>query len=175
MDKDEYEYIGTITGKKSFKGSFELKDVPKGIDILREGASILIGFSPKFSKTYSLQKFQSSKKTKQIKFKEVNDDKNFKDFIEKGVFISRDDILTEEDNALVDEIVGCVVYDNETGEKLGKIIDVWYLPGNDVWVCKTEKGDLPLPVIDDVIISADFEKEEIRVKIIDGLWDLVEG
>lgn len=175
MSNEEFEYIGTITGKKSFRGVLELKDVPKGIEKLKEGASILVGFSPKFAKNFTLQKFKNSKKSKQIKFKEINDDNTFSQFLEKGVFISRDDILTNEDEALVDEIIGCIAIDNSTKEQLGKIIDVWYLPGNDVWVCKTTKGDLPLPVTNEVILSTDFEKEEILVNIIDGLWDLVEG
>jgi ribosomal 30S subunit maturation factor RimM len=47
------------------------------------------------------------------------------------------------------------------------------MPANDVWVMKTEQGEIPLPVIDDVIISTDISKKTITVYMMDGLLDLV--
>ena len=46
------------------------------------------------------------------------------------------------------------------------------LPANDVWVMRTDKAEIPLPVIDDVIKSVDIEKKEIRIELMDGLMDL---
>ena len=36
-------------------------------------------------------------------------------------------------------------------------------------------GDIPLPLIDDVILSTDIEKKQIVIRLIDGLTDLLPG
>jgi len=56
---------------------------------------------------------------------------------------------------------------------LGTITDVWIMPANDVWVLSMPEGDIPLPVIDDVILSVDIPKKQIIIRLIDGLRDLL--
>ena len=49
------------------------------------------------------------------------------------------------------------------------------MPANDVWVVKTAQGDVPLPVIDDVIKKVDIAKKQIEVFLIEGLMELAGG
>ena len=167
------EYIGTITGIKSFKGEMFVTDVPVGIEKLEEKSKIGVGYSSKFLKYYTLKSWKYSKKKSTIQFNEIKNEVEAQKLVEQGVFVKKEDIITEE-IGLTDEIIGCKVIDYDTGEDLGKIIDVWYLPANDVWLLRMKDGELPLPVIDDVIKEVDLENEIIKVHLIDGLLSIKE-
>lgn len=169
----ELEYIGTISGSKGFKGEMQVSDVPVGIENLRSGCKIAVGYSSKFTKSYTLESWKYGKKKSNLKLVEIKNENDVKAIVERGIFVSKEDIITKE-LALTDEIIGCNVFDFETGEELGKIVDVWYLPANDVWLLKMKDGNLPLPVIDDVIKNVDIKNEKILVNLIPGLIDILE-
>lgn len=170
---EELEYIGTIAGSKGFKGEMIISDVPVGIENLKKSCKIGIGYSAKFVKFYTLNAWRYNKKKSSLKLEEIKNENDVKKIMEKGVFVSKSDITTEE-IGLTDEIIGCKVFDFESGEELGKIVDVWYLPANNVWLLRMKDGNLPLPVIDDVIKEVDLEKEIIKVHLIPGLIDIIE-
>jgi len=170
---EELEYIGTITGIKGYKGELTVSDVPVGIENLKDNCKVGIGYSSKFVKFYTLQKWKFNKKRSHLILKEVDSEEKAKALSERGIFVEKDSIYTKE-IAFTDEIIGCKVFDIHSGEKLGKIVDVWYLPGNDVWQMRMSDGLLALPVIDDVIKEVDIENEIIRVNIINGLMSIKE-
>ena len=58
------------------------------------------------------------------------------------------------------------------GEKIGTVMEWWTMPANDVYLIRTETGELPIPVIDDVVKSVDFRKKRIHIVMIDGLRDI---
>lgn len=167
------EYIGTITGIKGFKGEIFVSDVPVGIENLQTNAKIGVGFSPKFLKYYTVKNWRYSKKKSVLGLNEIKSENDANKLIEQGVFIAKEDIVTKE-IGLTDEIIGCKVYNIENGEELGKIVDVWYLPANNVWLLRMKDGNLPLPVIDDVIKEVDIENETIKVHLIPGLLSILE-
>lgn len=172
-EADNFQYFGTITSPNGFKGKMNIKDVPEGIDKLRLGSKVLCGFSPKFASEYNLLSFSKKENKAIIELKEIQSDKQAFDLKEKGLFTHQKNLIIPQEEVLTDDIIGLEVIEINSDEKIGEIIDVWYLPGNDVWLAKTEKGELPLPVIDQVIKKKDFKNGKILVNIIDGLWDLV--
>lgn len=171
--KEELQYIGTISGTKGFKGEMELKDIPEGINKLASNSRIFIGFSPAFTNEFILNSFQKKSKSGKISAEEIRSDKDAKEFLERGVFVERKNILLENKSQLTDDIVGLEVYD-EKQSFVGVVKEVWYLPGNDVFYTKTAEGFLPIPVINDVVQEINLKLGRINVNMIDGLWDLLE-
>ena len=171
--KEKLEYIGTISGTKGFRGEINVSDVPVGIEKLKDGCKIGIGYSDKFVKYFTLASWSSKKNKATLKLVEIKNEIEVKSNLEKGVFVNKDDILTKE-IGLTDEIIGCKVVDYKSGEELGKIVDVWYLPANNVWYMRMKDGHLALPVIDDVIKNVDLENDIIKVNLIPGLIDIKE-
>lgn len=77
-----------------------------------------------------------------------------------------------EDLALRDaeRLVGREVTDDQTGER-GRIAEIMRGPANDVWVVRGERGELLLPVIDDVVRTVPDEGP-ILVRVPAGLsWE----
>jgi len=64
--------------------------------------------------------------------------------------------------------VGFEVVDSARGT-IGRIVDVIVTGANDVWVVEGPFGEVLVPVIDDVVMNIDEERERIEVDLLPGL------
>lgn len=166
-------YAGTISQPKGYKGIAIVVDIPFDIGAVKPGSKALVGFSEKFAREFAIEKWQKFKGIAEVKFTGINSDSDVLKLKEMGVFVEREELKKERNIVLTDEIADCVVIDADTGEQIGTIIEVWDMPANDVWLVKTPEGDLPVPVIDDVVIERDFANKIVKIRLIDGLMDLL--
>jgi 16S rRNA processing protein RimM len=166
--------IGTIMNTKGIDGTLIAVNSPQGI-ILSKGKKIFIGFSENFTEEFLLSKdFATNFNKSELNLIDINDKEKAAKFKEKAIFALKSDILSENENYIFpDEIIDCSVFDIENNSEIGKITEVWNLPANDVWLVQTESGDLPLPVISDVIKEIDIENKTIKVFLLDGLMELL--
>lgn len=67
-----------------------------------------------------------------------------------------------------DEPLGLSVTDVARGP-LGEIVEVIVTGANDVWVLDGPLGEVLLPVIDDVVVSIDWDARTAIVRALDGL------
>ena len=82
----------------------------------------------------------------------------------KTVELYREDI--DDEVIFAAELHGVEVY--AQGEKIGKIVDVLDYPGNSVYVVKG-KYEYMIPAVSQFILSTDLEKNEMQVKLIEGM------
>lgn len=82
----------------------------------------------------------------------------------KTVELYREDI--DDEVIFAAELHGVEVY--AEGEKIGKIVDVLDYPGNSVYVVKG-KYEYMIPAVSQFILSTDLEKNEMQVKLIEGM------
>lgn len=61
----------------------------------------------------------------------------------------------------------------KTKELLGELKDVMILPGNDVWLITLPDGELPIPVIKDVVKKVNIADKHIEIELIPGLMDII--
>lgn len=61
------------------------------------------------------------------------------------------------------ELIGLVVED-ETGDVIGKLIEILETGANDVYVVDTGNGEILLPAVEDVILDVDLVSGRMRVK-----------
>ncbi|MES2765850.1 MAG: ribosome maturation factor RimM [Bacteroidota bacterium] len=168
-------YIGTITRGHGIKGDIVVGSLVKDTPALPLGTKISIGFSANFAKEFTVEKSTVTKAGMFLSLKELANVEEAETLKEQGVFVEEAKIREpEKEEFFVDEIVGCTVIDQKTKEKIGEIIDVWNMPANDVWVVQTERGEIPFPVIDDVIKKIDVKGRRVEVVVIDGLMELGE-
>lgn len=166
-------YIGTITRGHGIKGDIVVGSLVKDTPALPAGTKISIGFSANFARGFTVEKSNVTKAGMFLSLKELTGVHEAEALKEQGVFVEESTIREPEtEEFFVDEIVGCAVINQQTGEKIGEVIDVWNMPANDVWVVHTEKGEVPFPVIDDVIKKIDIKKRRIEAVLLDGLMEI---
>ena len=171
---DELKNLGLIVNTKGINGNLVIVNCPKGI-FLRKGCKIYIGFSENFTTEYTLSEdFFSQINKSELSLNEIKTKEQAQTLKEQAFFVLKSDILSDnEDFIFFEEIIDCEVFDIEKNIVIGKIVDIWELPANNVWFVETEKGNLPLPVIDDVIKEIDLMNKRINIVLIDGLMDLI--
>lgn len=108
-----------------------------------------------------------------IKFSQINSIEEAEKFKNQILYADRENMpeLPEGMHYIVD-LIGLEVYDEETGDKIGVIADVFNTGANDIYDVKREgKKNLLLPVIDEFVKNIDMEKNRVTVHVMEGLDD----
>ena len=82
----------------------------------------------------------------------------------KTIELYREDI--DDEVIFAAELIGVEVF--TAGENIGKIVDVLDYPGNSVYVVKGQH-EYMIPAVKQFILSTDMEKNEMQVKLIEGM------
>ncbi len=105
-----------------------------------------------------------------MKLKGVNDINDAQKMRNTVIYISRDDADIG-DRYFIKELIGCKIYDADSNEFLGVVVDVTNAPANDVWHIKNDKGTYLVPAIEDVIVSVDIKECIGYIKPLKGIFD----
>lgn len=89
----------------------------------------------------------------------------------KTIYIRREDITLPEGRYFIDDLIGCEVFDADSGEKYGVISEVSQTGANDVWHIKSGDKEYLLPAIDEVIVEVDPENERLEIRPMKGIFD----
>lgn len=73
----------------------------------------------------------------------------------------------------IDGLVGSKVLSDETGEELGVLKDVYQGGAQDIYCVESEDGKTHLiPAVASFVASVDPERKIVRVRLIEGLWNV---
>ena len=89
----------------------------------------------------------------------------------KIVYIKKSDASLPEGRFFISDIIGCDAFEIESGEKLGVVSDIESYPANDVWHIKTQKGEVLIPNIPDVVKKIMPEEGKVLIRKMKGLFD----
>lgn len=87
------------------------------------------------------------------------------------LYIDRADAGLPDGRYFVEDIIGCGVFDADSGRKYGEISDVSKTGANDVWHILSDGREYLLPAIDEVVISVTPEHERIEIRPMRGIFD----
>ncbi|MBQ1351760.1 MAG: 16S rRNA processing protein RimM [Oscillospiraceae bacterium] len=86
----------------------------------------------------------------------------------KTIYVDRSNIQLPEGQYFIADLVGLTVYDAETGESIGKLVEVFPLPAGDVYSVKGERSYL-IPARGGFVETVDLEQGRMTVHLIEGL------
>lgn len=89
----------------------------------------------------------------------------------KMLYVDRKDLKLPKGHYLVQDLIGLTVVDADTGATYGTLTDVSQTGANAVYHMATEKGEVLIPAIPDVVIEIDFKKDILRLRPVKGLLD----
>lgn len=87
------------------------------------------------------------------------------------IYIDRKDVKLPEGRYFVSDLLGCTVFDTDSGEILGTITDISETGANDVWHITRDNREYLIPAIDDVLVSVDVEAEKVIIRPLKGIFD----
>ena len=167
------EDIGVVARTHGLDGMVLLMDTIGATSGLSVDSTVAIGYSRDFAKVYTIDAFESSPLRTILRLRECPSADSAQSLVEQAVYARPSDVgLREDDRHRIGDIEGCTVVTND-GNVVGVVTDVWLMPANDVWIVTMPDGrTLPLPVIDDVVLSVDVAARVIVAYILPGLLDL---
>ena len=128
-------------------------------DMLCEFSRCRIG-----GKEYAMDAVRVQKTCNLVKLRGVDTMEDAQKLRGKTMELYREDISDE--LIFAAELVGVEVFAGETS--IGKITEVLDYPGNSVYVVQGEREYL-IPAVKEFILSTDLEKNEMRVKLLEGM------
>ena len=87
------------------------------------------------------------------------------------LYVDRRDIRLPKGHHLVQDLIGLTIVDADTGETYGTLTDVSQTGANAVYHMQTDKGEILIPAIPDVVISIDTKQDILRLRPMKGLLD----
>lgn len=88
------------------------------------------------------------------------------------LYINRADVVLDADTYFIQDLIGAVVVDADSGTEYGKLTDVLQTGANDVYQVKTPAGkELLVPVIPQVVLDVNPEAQRITIRPLKGLFD----
>lgn len=87
------------------------------------------------------------------------------------IYIDRNDVTLPDGRYFINDLLGCAVYDADSGEILGKISEISETGANDVWHITRDGKEYLVPAIDEVIVSVDTDGEKVVIRPMKGIFD----
>lgn len=161
--------VGEIVKTRGLHGCMKVISYLEATSSFSKPDFVYIEISPGHKNRFALKKIDVAGKAFFMEVEEIRDVESAKNFVGGKVFLPRDLLKKPtEGEYYIRDIIGLDVYD-EAGTFIGKIESVFPTGSNDVYVCKSEKREILLPAIAEVIKKIDIEQRVMTVKIMEGL------
>lgn len=157
--KLQYIEAGEIVTTHGVRGEVKVLSWLDSPDMLCEFSRCRIG-----GKEYAMDAVRVHKTCNLVKLRGVDTMEDAQKLRGKTMELYREDISDE--LIFAAELVGVEVFAGETS--IGKITEVLDYPGNSVYVVQGEREYL-IPAVKEFILSTDLEKNEMQVKLLEGM------
>ena len=167
MDKI-FHPIAKVTKTSGLKGDVCLKPLSRYFEKYINKNKLMIGFSIDQSDKIRVEMINGIGKKRKFKFSGFDSIDSAKTIIGKTIFVqtSKD----SEINWISKNIINYKVID-ESGNLVGHIIDVMWLPSHDAYIIEKESKEYIIPIVPEIIKQVDYENRNIIIKIMDGLFN----
>ena len=158
--------VAEITTTSGYMGEVRLKPFSRfSIDYIME-KTLQIGTSYDNLIDLKLEKAIGNGKRMRFKFEGIDSELKAKNIIGKTIYANTkadDDI-----NLIASDLIGFDLV-TDTGDYVGELKDVMWLPANDVYVVFNGEKELLIPIVNEVVLSVEYDKKEILIANMDGL------
>ena len=86
----------------------------------------------------------------------------------KIVTVDRADVVLPEGRHFIVDLIGLEVRRDDTGEVIGKLVDILDLPSNQVYVVKGKEEHM-IPAVEEFILETNMEEGYIKVHLLEGM------
>lgn len=158
--------IGKFVKVHGIKGELKLYPYTDDMDNLSKVKKLFLDDKLSFSLKVTSCKFQG--KMLIFKFQNINSIEEATNYVNKDVYIPKEDISDIEDTYYIEDLIGCEVFE-ENGNLLGNITDVFNTGANDVYEIDVNQKKVYIPAIKQVIKNVDIKNKKVVIELMKGL------
>ena len=168
--KKQFIETGKITGIHGIRGEVRVQPWSDSPDFLTSFKFLYL--DGEGARKIAVKAAKTHKNMVLMKLDGVDTIEQAEAFRNKIVYINRDDANLPEGSHFIEDLLGCKVYDSQSGDFLGELCDVSKTGANDVWHIKGEdKREYLVPAIPDVVDSVDVDGGIIKITPLKGIFD----
>ena len=171
MKKNNFVSVGKIINFHGVHGEAKLGYSKNREDFLAQLKEVYICIDGEY-KPFEVSKIRFTPKCGIIKFKGIDSLNEILEYKNCLIFVSEDTAreFLEEDEFLIDELVGLDVYDGD--KKVGAVVGVSNNGASDLLSVKTLGKKISLvPFVKDIVTSVDISSRRIQINNIEGLLE----
>ena len=165
MDKI-FHPIAKVTKTSGLKGNVCLKPLSRYFEKYINNKKLMIGYSIDQFNKVSVEMINGIGKKRKFKFLGFDSLDSARTIIGKTIFVQTS--LDSKINWISKNILGYKVMD-ESGNLVGHIIDVMWLPSHDAYIIEKDSKECIIPIVPEIIKKVDYDNSNIIIKVIDGL------
>lgn len=160
---------GKITGTHGLKGEVRVQPWADSPEFLAEFNELYLD---RGAKKIEITSSRVHKNMLIMKIKGIDSIEQADRLKNKVIYMNRDDVELEEGAYFIQDLIGLDVIDDDTGERIGRLVDVSETGANDVYHVKTDDGrEYLIPVIPDVVRDISPEDGYVKIFRMKGLFD----
>lgn len=169
-------YIGSIVRPYEARGRALIGDIPQYARELPSGCSVSIGYSSAYARSYKVLSCIRVPKGFIVELEGITTPEAVQALKNMGVFAD-EKLVRSLGNVQFfdDELIGCAIFNHETGEQLGSLTDIWQMPASDIWVMNWRGAEIPIPAVEEYIKKVDVAARRIEIYVMPGLLELASG
>jgi len=160
--------IAKVTKTSGLRGNVCLKPLSRYFEKYINNKKLMIGSSIDQFNKVSVEKINGIGKKRKFKFSGFDSLDSAKTIIGKTIFVQTS--LDSKINWISKNILDYKVID-ESGNFVGHIIDVMWLPSHDAYIIEKDLKEYIIPIVPEIIRKVDYDNRNIIIKVIDGLFN----
>ena len=161
--KKQFLDAGKIVNTHGVRGDVKVEPWADSPDFLTKFKTFYIDGAP-----VKVRSARTAGKFVLISFEDVTDMDGAVRLKNKIIRINRDDAPLPACGYYLADLIGLEALDEKTGEKLGTLTDILYLPGGNVYVITGER-EILVPEKGPFVKSVDADAGTLRVELIEGM------
>jgi 16S rRNA processing protein RimM len=170
FDKKKYIECGKIVNTHGCHGGLKLESWCDEPEVLASFKRIFMKTSHSEVREYRVKKSAIFKQFVLLDIDGVSDMDAAMALKGTVVYADREDFCLEEGEYFIADIIGCDVIDADSGKVYGKLSELINRGASDIYVVKTESGEVMIPVVDEFVDRVEVGVG-IFVRPIPGMFD----
>ncbi len=165
----KYIETGKVVNTHGVMGEIKVKPWSDSPDFLTHFDRFYL--SDKGGRALKCEKCRVHKDMVLIKIKGIDTVEQAEQLRGKVLYIDRSDAQLDDGEYFIQDLIGCDVYDQETGKLLGRLADITQTGANDVWHIEFDGRTYLVPAIPDVLGEISLEEKKAVIRPLKGIFD----
>jgi 16S rRNA processing protein RimM len=164
-------WIGAITKPHGLKGHLSVQADPASGESFKPGARIYVR-QDQDQTAFVISEAKARDNHFILRFSGVEDRQAAEALVGRSLYVREESLgKLPEGEYYWYQLIGLRVV-SEEGRFLGCLEEVISTPAHDVWVARTPGKEYLIPAVAEVILSVDQGEGEIKVRALQGLWEV---
>lgn len=161
--KKQYLETGKIVNVHGLKGEVKVYPWCDSPEFLCEFETL---YTNQGNEVITIERARVQKNMVIMKIKGIDTVEQAQSMRNKIIYMNRDDVELEDGSYFIQDLIGLKVYDADTSEFYGTLVNVLETGANDVYTIQNEElhKEYLIPAIPDVVISTDIEKNKMTIR-----------